>query len=763
MMFMIKRTTNFIFSKSRLSQLLLVLLITVSHIGLANRYPEVIYTGSVMPGNYGFSQVAYSGSSWVENVKGRVPLMDSISFTPAHSVSLKYTSSPQGHWEMSLFYPELTSYTLRAEDETLSFRVFLMEGFDDQALPGFNLLQGDTCTSLIELSAFIPQDIHQQWIHVKVPLSAIPELKNDVAVTGITFVQGAATPTGKVNQMLIDQVEFGPANPQNTELSYPAVLTKADAFERHVDLVWQQPLDPGIRYAKIYRSEDKKNFHAIALAPIYASKYTDMVPATDRSYYYKIVWVDYQYTESPFSRILEAKVKQISDVVLLDAIQEANIDFFTGRAEFNSGMHAVSFLETDATVDVGKTGYSLLAHTIGASKGIISNRLFARRLRSMVDFLWEADNYYGAFPSYLDGRTGYTSYDQDSIVKVDLHATASLMQGLIVARNYLKTIRSSNQSAEVDEAIGGRGASRGEDILTLIDQLWKRVEWSRFALQDQTVLYDRWSPQTGFRDAIPLGGFNEDFLTYILALSSPDFSLAPEAYQKGLGIKRILKEPKMSSVHAGLELAGNNYFAVELAESGQTIHELPDYIELPYKSDTTVYGLFLEIGNIDRPLLEAYLPFLAFDPRAKKDQFTNYEVSLRHLGEAYRRRDNEIDAGNASPDVWGTAQTETMHDHLPILVPAISASSYAFSPEIALRAIRKLYTNYGDLLFTEYGFRSWISLHEHKVSESYEALNQAATLVMIENGRTGLVWNLFMQHEDIARTVDQFFVQDTSN
>lgn len=760
---MIKNYTNPIFSAYSISFALLVLILAFSQSSLANRYPEVVYSNSAMPGNYGFSQVAYSGSSWVENVKGRVPLVDSISFTPGHSISLKYTSSPQGHWEMSLFYPESASYTLRPADEVLSFRIYLMEGFDDQALPDFNLLQGDTCTSLIKLADYIPENSYQQWIHVKIPLTEISQLQNDLPINGISFLQGAANRTGTVNQLLIDQVEFAPANPLGTELSYPAVLTKADAFERHVDLVWQQPLDPGIRYAKIYRSEDKKNFWPVAISPIYASKYTDVVPATDRSYYYKIVWVDYQYTESPFSRILEAKVRPISDVALLDAIQEANIEFFTGRAEFNSGMHAVSFLEADATVDVEKTGYSLLAHTIGASKGVISNRLFARRLRSMVEFLWEADNYYGAFPTYLDGRTGYTIYDQDSIVSVDLKATASLMQGLIVARNYLKSLRSADASLDLNEDVSGRPANRGSDIVGQIDQLWKRVEWSKFALQDQTVLFDGWSPQTGFRDATPIGGFNSGFLSYILALSSPDYSISPEAYQNGLGINRVSKGLKTGGVHTGLEMAGNNHFSVELAETGQAIFELPDYIELPYRSDTTVFGLFLEVGSIDQPLLEAYVPFLAFDPRGKKDMFTNYEISLQHLSEAYRRRDNEMDAGNASPDVWGTAQAESMYDHLPVLVPAISASSYAFSPEIAQRAIRRLYTVYGDLLFTEYGFRNWISLHEHKLSESYEAINQAATLVMIENGRTGLIWDLFMQHEDVARTVDQYFVDDTNN
>lgn len=760
-MFMSKTTTKQKISTYKLtSSFAIVLLFLLSNTVFANRYPEVMYSHSIMPGNYGFSQVSYSGSSWVENVKGRIPLVDTISFTPGNSLSLKYSSSENGHWEMSLFYPESTTYKLRKEDEILSFRIYLMDNFDMGALPGFNLLQGDTCTTTMELAAFVQPKKPGEWIHVRIPLDQIPDLKTDLEVKGITFFQGNIGASGEVNQMLIDQIEFAPANPLKTDLSYPAVLSKVDAFELHVDLVWQQPLDPGIRYAKIYRSEDRKNYQAVAIAPIYSSKYTDVVPATDRSYFYRIVWLDYNYTESPFSRVLEAKVKPISDDALLDAIQEANIDYFTGRAEFNSSMHLVSFLETDATVDVEKTGYSLLAHTIGASKGVISNRLFARRLRSMVDFLWEADNYYGAFPSYLDGRTGYAQYDQDTITYVNLKATASLMQGLIVARNYLKSI---NTTSNIEEDVPGtNNTTRANNIVEQIDQLWRRVEWSKFALEDHTVLYDRWSPQIGFRNAVPLGGFNSGFMSYILALSSPEYSISMDAYERGLGINRLSQNQGLN-INTGLELTGNSLFQVQTSEEDPLTYDLPQYIEKPYKSDSTAYGLFLEIGSIDRSLLDAYMPFIAFDPRAKRDMFTNYEKSLKQLGEAYRRRDNEMDAGNASPDVWGTAQSAEMHDHLPILVPAISASSYAFSPEVAQRAIRKLYNHHGNLLFTEYGFRSWISLHEHKVSESYEAINQAATLVMIENGRSGFIWDLFMQHEDIARTVDHFFVADNKD
>jgi hypothetical protein len=84
-------------------------------------------------------------------------------------------------------------------------------------------------------------------------------------------------------------------------------------------------------------------------------------------------------------------------------------------------------------------------------------------------------------------------------------------------------------------------------------------------------------------------------------------------------------------------------------------------------------------------------------------------------------------------------------------------SSYVFTPDVAKRSARRIYEELAPILFTEFGMRTWINLHDHQISESYRALNQAAIPVMIENGRSGLIWNLFMNHVDIKRMTNLFF------
>src|SRR3546814_6863577 len=86
-----------------------------------------------------------------------------------------------------------------------------------------------------------------------------------------------------------------------------------------------------------------------------------------------------------------------------------------------------------------------------------------------------------------------------------------------------------------------------------------------------------------------------------------------------------------------MELAENNSFAVDAR--GDTSAVLPSYIEFDYTTDTTLYGLPVTVGSVDTTLLEAYVPFFAFDPRGKRDTFTNYFINNLNLSTAMRRRD----------------------------------------------------------------------------------------------------------------------------
>ncbi|WP_262249478.1 glucoamylase family protein [Parapedobacter soli] len=695
----------------------------------ADTYPGVLFENSVLKGNYMHSHAVHGGRSWVENVAGRLPVSDSVFFTPGNSLLLKYYSADGGEWSAQIAFPEPANSYIADPKGVLVFKLYVASNTPSTVLPKLSLYQGESESDPLNLSDYIDDYSTNMWLNVNIPVKAIGGLLADEAVSGIRLAQRQADTA--THWLYIDQIEFLSANPPRAKLSSPAVLASATAYERHVDLTWQLPLTPSIRYIKIYRANDNEHFEPVAIRPVFVHKYSDFVPYPEKTYFYKIAWVDYDYLESPFSEVLEATTHAVDDSALLDLVQEAHVNYFEDRTEINSGMHAIQFGVDDAAVSVMETGFSILSQIVGVERGFTSRKAAIGRLRRMVDFLGKVERYQGAFPAKIDGRTGKGIFEVDSVPEADLVATAFLMQGLLVAEQYFGA----------DSSLTDR-----------INTLWRGVEWDRFVVPGQeNILLDRWSPVAGFKNARPMGGFGKDFIGYILALASPRHALPPEAYTEGLGVPRELAD----SIHV-MELVANEAFSVDVKGGGHGT--LPQYRELPYTADTTLYGIAITVGSVDTSLMEAYLPFLAFDPRGKRDTFADYFVNNVNLTEATRRRDNEFGHGGASAAIWGTTAVGTDSlGNIYAINPAIPSASYAYLPESAIQSIRELYEAYGDMLFTEYGFRKWMAPERNAVAGGYDALNQAAVVVMIENGRSGLIWNLFTSHPDIKRVVEDHF------
>ena len=71
-----------------------------------------------------------------------------------------------------------------------------------------------------------------------------------------------------------------------------------------------------------------------------------------------------------------------------------------------------------------------------------------------------------------------------------------------------------------------------------------------------------------------------------------------------------------------------------------------------------------------------------------------------------------------------------------------------------MKALKHFYRDLGDRLWGIYGFRDGFNETENWFEDVYMGLNQAPTVVMIENHRTGLLWKLFMSNPEIDPALD---------
>ncbi len=68
-----------------------------------------------------------------------------------------------------------------------------------------------------------------------------------------------------------------------------------------------------------------------------------------------------------------------------------------------------------------------------------------------------------------------------------------------------------------------------------------------------------------------------------------------------------------------------------------------------------------------------------------------------------------------------------------------------------MQALKHFYFNLGDKIWSEYGFVDAFNETKDWYAQSHLAIDQGPIIVMIENYRSGLLWNLFMSCEEVKK------------
>jgi len=710
--------------------------------GKAESYPEVVFDNSLVKGTYARSIVNYSGDSWVENIQKNLLVSDTLFFTPGNALSLKYISAEMGDWDVLIKYSRQKFHYRVSFDDILSLKIFVgSAGTKPENLPSISIQQGMNQSVSIPLGDYIEDYNNSSWMSVKIPLKEFAGLNIDHNISGIILRQHHASEV--TNQLFLDQIEFLPTKYSEAPLTSNAVLSKVTAYGKHVDLQWQVPLTPSIRYVKIYRSLDNKEFKAVAIRPTYMLRSLDYIPVLDKKYYYKIAWVDYNYRESPFSEVLEVEPKQLNEDQLLDLIQLANVNYFVENYDINSGMYMPYRMKDKAVVSVRETGGAMLSMLVGVEKGFVSKALFLSRVKRIVGFLGKAQNNKGFFPAYFDGRKGLPLY-LDDIPRYDVQATSSLIEALLVIRQYLNTDAAEENKLRAD-----------------ITQLWERLDWRGVTLpNDPLVLRSAIDMLDEYFTFDPLVGINGGLNAYMLAIASTKSSLAPEAFTNALKYKFERPRGRNSIRRMNTEQVSNVADSVNLMMPDEKVLVSVPGQDSIYKvastHDTLMYGIKLPFGNYTTSLLDMYRPFNTINPNLSKVGDYDLKSVLQKYTQVAKRRDNEIGVGTSNSDIWGFYQYRDSIGTFRIN-PAIAISSMFLDESRSKRSLYAMYNQFGEYLFTEYGFRAWMDLRTDDVSDEYIANNQSNLAILLENARTGLIWNLYQAIPEIRSAEQRIF------
>jgi hypothetical protein len=394
---------------------------------------------------------------------------------------------------------------------------------------------------------------------------------------------------------------------------------------------------------------------------------------------------------------------------LLSVVQKQTFKYFWDFAQPASGMARERNTSGDL-ITSGGSGFGIMSLIVGMERNFITRAQGLERMDKILDFLENADRFHGAWSHWINGNTGdvipFGSNDNGG----DLVETAFLVEGLISFRQYLNN-----------------GVPAEQVLINRINTLWQAVEWDWYRKDNENVLYWHWSPDKNWVMNHQISGWNEALIVYVLAAAAPANNTIPKVvYENGWA-------------RNGDILNGSSY-------------------------EGTPLPLGFAWGG---PLFFTHYSWMGLDPHTLSDQYASsyWTQNVNHsiINYKYCVRNPKTFAGY-SEACWGLTASDSnvggYNAHSPtndhgVISPTAALSSFPYTPEESMRALKFFYYTMGDRLWGEYGFYDAFNPSENWYTDSYLAIDQGPIIVMIENYRTGLIWELFMSAPEVQAGLDK--------
>jgi len=380
-----------------------------------------------------------------------------------------------------------------------------------------------------------------------------------------------------------------------------------------------------------------------------------------------------------------------ADDALLEELEKASFLFFWEQTNPQTGLvkDRCNVRATDNTLaaSIAATGFGLTAVCIGEKRGFVSNLEARNRVAAALRFIRKKlPTHRGFFYHFANLNTGERIWDSE-VSSVD---TSILLCGILTCRQHFE---------------------KHSEISNLAYEIFQRVDWTWLS-EDTSLLPHGWSPEIGF---LPYRweNYSELMMMYLLGLGSTSYPLKPEAWN-------AWKRTKF------------------------------EYDGLRY------------IGSY-APLFVHQYSQSWFDFRGKRDKYADYFENSRIATEVHRRFCLELakQFPDYSEDLWGITASDSDRGYVvwggppaigPIdgtVVPCASAGSLPFLPQPVMRVLKNIRSRYPNA-WSRYGFVDAFNPLKNWYDHDVIGIDTGVSMLMIENARTGFVWDTFMKNPEAA-------------
>jgi len=638
-------------------------------------------------------------------VESEVPAQQGV-----NSLRLKWRSVSGGNWFAIAAGSNWTAHDISNTD-SLVFWAQSIEGITNANLPRVFLEdltnRKSIFISLSDWTENLPADL---WTRIVIPMTLFLDSGDGVDYTKIKtigFSQDAAD--GNEHTLFIDNMRVNKGDGTFPPVSAPQGVN-AVGYECHIEISWDLNQETNVKGYEIERSVDGGvNYTTVSQVDANTRFCIDWVKdlgeVVEASY--RVKALNEGNEPSGPSAAVSSTTGSMTDEELLDMVQQYTFRYFWDFAHEASGM-ARERNTSGNTVTSGGSGFGIMTIPVGIERDYITREEGVARILKILNFLSTADRFHGAWSHWINGNTGkvipFSSKDNGG----DIVETSFMAQGLLTIRQYF-----NGESA--DEL----------QIVQMATDLWEGIEWDWYRRNGSNSIYWHWSPNYNWDMNMTVTGWNEAAIVYLLAIASPTHGVPSSMWNTGWA--------RNSS----------------------------------YTNGKSFYGHKLYVGkDYGGPLFFAHYSFLGFDPGDKADEYANYFDQNRNhslIHQAYCA-DNPKGFTGYSSQCWGLTASDDPDGYLAhepnssrdngTITPTAALSSFPYTPEESMLALKYFYRNLGDKTWGGMGFHDAFNEQRNWYTDSYLAIDQGPIILMMENYRSRLLWDLFMANPEIQPMMD---------
>jgi hypothetical protein len=406
-----------------------------------------------------------------------------------------------------------------------------------------------------------------------------------------------------------------------------------------------------------------------------------------------------------------------SDARMLKSLQSQSFNYFIKYLNAENGLIADKS-QPGSHSSIAAIGLGITAYVVGIERNFITREKGIHFILTVLNFFYkgqqstekDAMGYKGFYYHFLHMDTGRRAWKSE-LSTID---TAIFIAGVLTAATYF--IGESEEEKE---------------IRVLAENLYRRIDW-QWALNKKTVMCHGWKPESGFLEYYWDQGYSEAILLYVLALGSPSYTIDPLGYRHWTSTFKWKNIEGIEYIHAG------PLFIHQMSHLWLDFQGIQDDLNRKYKIDyfenSRRATLIQQRYAIRNPLNFKYYSennwgFTASDGPGParmnidgmKRIFYNYIARGVPWGP---------DDGTISP--WSVV------------------ASLPFAPEIVLKTIRHAIKRLEEKGLAKSGFDASFNLAYKMAGKEGNGwispwkfgLNEGPMVIMIENFRTGLIWNI---------------------